>query len=162
MSSYDQYFFGIQKYGSSAFKRTINHVSTTSSYAFTLWDICAWKSSKRGIEWFSHIPTWLPASYIAEKCYPVYCSSWVVPFLDFFDYINDFWATRRSPGAIKIFTDSWDDVLHDLIIYVSRSGKFTAFYIPYISHIALKPAGGHMVKSIASRIWGGIHKNTSY
>ena len=26
---------------------------------------------------------------------------------------------------------------HDLIIYVSRSGKYTAFYIAYISHIAV-------------------------
>ena len=49
MSSYEKYFFGIWKYGTSAFKRTINHVSTTSSYVSTLWDICARKSSKSGI-----------------------------------------------------------------------------------------------------------------
>ena len=46
MSSYHKYFLGIRKYGSSAFKRTINHVSTTSSYLSTLWDTCARKSSK--------------------------------------------------------------------------------------------------------------------
>ena len=31
MSSYEKYFLGIRKYGSSAFERTINHVSTTST-----------------------------------------------------------------------------------------------------------------------------------
>ena len=29
-------------------------------------------------------------TYIAKKCYPVDGSSWVHPFYDFFDYINDF------------------------------------------------------------------------
>ena len=38
-----------------------------------------------------------------------------------------------SQEAIKISTDSWDDVLHDRIIYVSRSGNFTAFYIAYVA-----------------------------
>ena len=63
---------------------------------------------------------------------------------------------------IKIATDSWDDVLHDLIIYVSRSGKFTAFYIAYVSHIADKPSTTHTVKSDVSRIWARIHGNTPY
>ena len=64
MSSYDKYFFGVRKYGSSAFKRTINQVSTTSSYISTLWDICARKSSKKVV--FTQIRgrTWLLASYI--------------------------------------------------------------------------------------------------
>ena len=64
----------------------------------------------------------------------------------------DFWATRGSPEAIKISTDSWDDVLHDPIIYVSRSGKFTAFYIACVAHIAHKPSVGLTVKSDVSGI----------
>ena len=147
MSSYHQYFLRNRKYGSSAFKRTINHVSTTSSYVFTLWNICARKSPKSGIHRFSHIPTWLPASYITEVSNPNTPPDWVIGFFDFLNYINDFWATRRSPGAIKISTDSWDDVLHDLVIYVSRSGKFTAFYIPYISHIVEMTYADHTVIS---------------
>ena len=59
-------------------------------------------------------------------------------FSDFFHYMNDFWATRGSPEAIKISTDSLDHVLHDPIIYVSRSGKFTAFYIAYICTMDVK------------------------
>ena len=66
MSSYDKYFFGIWKYGSSAFKRTINHVSTTSSYLSTLWNICARKSSKSVVFRRIRASTWLPASYIYE------------------------------------------------------------------------------------------------
>ena len=53
-------------------------------------------------------------------------------------YISDFWGYFWSPEPIKISTDSWDDVLHDLIIYVSRSGKFTAFYIAYICTMNVK------------------------
>ena len=64
--------------------------------------------------------------------------------------MSDFWATRGSPEAIKISTDSLDHVLHDPIIYVSRSGKFTAFYIAYISHIAQKPSAAHTIKSHGS------------
>ena len=64
----------------------------------------------------------------------------------------NFWATTRSPEAIKISTNSWGDVLHDLIIYVSRSGKFTAFYIPYISHIVEMTYAGHTVISDISSI----------
>ena len=67
MSYYDQHFFRIWKYGPSAFKRTINHVSKTPRYVTTLWNICVRKSSKKGVHWFSHIPTWLPASYIYEE-----------------------------------------------------------------------------------------------
>ena len=66
--------------------------------------------------------------------------------------MNDFWATRGSPEAIKISTDSWDDGLHDQIIYVSRSGKFTAFYIAYINQIAQKPCVAHIVKSAGNWI----------
>ena len=101
-------------------------------------------------------------TYIAEKCYPTYWSSWIVPFSDFFDYINDFWATKRPQEAIKISTDSWDDVLHYTIIYVSRSGKSTVFYIAYISHLDDKLSIAHTVKSDVSRIQGGIHTNTPY
>lgn len=56
-------------------------------------------------------------------------------------YVSDFGGHFWSPETIKISTDSWDDVLHDLIIYVSRSGKFTAFYIAHtsISYIADNP-----------------------
>ena len=96
------------------------------------------------------------------KCNQVTPPDWIVPFFDFLNYINDFWSTRRSPGAIKISTDSWGDVLHDPIMYVSRSGKFTVFYIPYISHIAQKPSGGRTMKSTSSRIWVGISQNISY
>ena len=46
MSSYGKYFVGIWKYGSSALKRTIDHVSMTSSYVSTLWNIYAQKSLK--------------------------------------------------------------------------------------------------------------------
>ena len=60
------------------------------------------------------------------------------PFSDIFSYMDDFWATRRSLGAIKIATDSLDDVLHDPIICVSRSGKFTAFYIAYMCTMDVK------------------------
>ena len=81
-------------------------------------------------------------------------------FFWLFGYITDFWAIKRSLEAIKISTDSWDDVLHDPIIYVSRSGKFTAFYIAYISHLADKPSIAHTVKSDVNRIQGGIHTNT--
>ena len=86
----------------------------------------------------------------------------LTPFEGVLIYISDFWGCFWSPEAIKISTDSWGDVLHDLIIYVSRSGKFTAFYIPYISHIAQKPSGGCTMKSTTSRIWGGIHENISF
>ena len=105
---------------------------------------------------------YLRALYIAEKCYPTDGSSWILPFSDFFDYINDFWATRRSQEAKKISTDSWDDVLHDQIIYVSRSGKFTAFYIAYINHMADKSSTAHTIKNDVSRIQVGIHENTPY
>ena len=47
---------------------------------------------------------------------------------------------------IKIATDSWDDVLHDVIIFVSRSGKFTLFYIAYVTHIAEITCTDHTVK----------------
>ena len=47
-------------------------------------------------------------------------------------YISDFWGCFWFPGAIKISTDSWDDVLHDPILYVSRSGKITLIYIVYM------------------------------
>ena len=70
-------------------------------------------------------------------------------------------AAFGSQRPKKISTDSWDDVLHDLIIYVSRSGKFTAFYIPYISHIVEMIYTDHTVISDISSIWGGIHKTTS-
>ena len=53
-------------------------------------------------------------------------------FSETFYYTGDFWATSRSPGAIKISTDSWDHVLYDMILCVSRSGKFTVIYIAYI------------------------------
>ena len=161
MSSYDQTFFRIWKYGSSVFKRTLNHVSMTSSYVFTLLHICVLKSSKKGLTGQIRASTWLLASYIAEVSNQVTPPDWVIVFFDFFNCINDFWATRRSPGAIKISTDSWDDVLHDLVIYVSRSGKFTAFYIPYISHIVEMTYADHTVISDISSIWGGIHKTTS-
>ena len=160
MSSYDKYFVGIWKYGSSAFQRTIDHVSMTSSYVSALWNICARKSSKSGVIRQIRVSTWLLASYIAEKCYPTDGSSWILPFSDFFDYINDFWATKRSLEVIKISTDSWDDVLHDPIIYVSRSGKFTAFYIAYIRHIAEKHFTSHTVKSDVGRKKADIHGNT--
>ena len=77
-------------------------------------------------------------------------------------YTSDFWGYFWSLEAIKISTDSWDDVLHDLIIYVSRSGKFTAFYIAYMSRIADKSFSTNTVKSDVSRIQGGIHTNTPY
>ena len=66
--------------------------------------------------------------------------------------MDDFWAIRRSLGAIKIARDSLDDVLHDPIICVSRSGKFTAFYIAYISYIVERTSTAHTVKSHANRI----------
>ena len=75
--------------------------------------------------------------YIAQVTNQEYRRLWIHPFLDSFDYINEFWGYFWFPDAIKISTDSWNDVLHDLIIYVSRSGKFTAFYIAYISHIGV-------------------------
>ena len=52
--------------------------------------------------------------------------------------MNDCWATTGSSEAIKISTDSLDDVLHDPIIYVSRSGKITAFYVAYIYTMDVK------------------------
>ena len=67
MSSYDKYFFGIWKYETSAFKRTINHVSTTSSSVSTLWDICARKSSKSVPFRQIRGRTWLLASYTYFK-----------------------------------------------------------------------------------------------
>ena len=101
MSSYDKYFWGVQKYGSSAFKRTINYVSTTSSYVSTLWDIWARKSSKKVL--FTQIQgrTWLLASYIAEVSNQVTPPDWIVPFFDIFDYMKDFRAIRRSPGKVS-------------------------------------------------------------
>ena len=67
-------------------------------------------------------------------------------------YISDFWGYFWSPEAINISTDSWDDVLHDTTTHVSRSGKFTAFYIPYVIYVAEKSPTDHTVRSHASRI----------
>ena len=60
------------------------------------------------------------------------------PFEDIMIYISDFWGCFWSPEAIKISTDSLDHVLHDPIIYVSRSGKITAFYIAYMCTMDVK------------------------
>ena len=60
-------------------------------------------------------------------------------------YISDFWGYFWSPAAIKISTDSLE-VLHDPIIFVSRSGKFTLFYIAYVTHIAEITYDDHTVK----------------
>ena len=63
----DKYFFKIEKYESSAFKRTINHVATRSSSFYILSNICVRKSSKKGL--FSQIraSTWLLASYTYDS-----------------------------------------------------------------------------------------------
>ena len=88
MSSYAKYFFGIKKYGSSAFKRTINHVSTTSSYVSTLWNIYTRKLSKKGIIGKIQGPTWLLASY---------------SFAHVFSAILNFGKSYRSEKWFKIF-----------------------------------------------------------
>ena len=88
MSSYDKYFFGVKKYGSSAFKRTINHVSTTSSYVSTLWDICARKSSNRVLFTQIRASTWLLASYIMWFCWWGCVEGAVVRCEDIWPYLS--------------------------------------------------------------------------
>ena len=70
----------IEKYGSGAFKRTINHVYATSSYVSTLWNICARKSSKKVVFRRIRVSTWLPASYTCPTCLSDESSS-RLPFL---------------------------------------------------------------------------------
>ena len=90
--------------------------------------------------------------YIAQSTNQGGAGTGFKPFEGVLIYISDFWGYFWFPEAIKISTDSWDDVLHDLIIYVSRSGKFTAFYIPYISHIVEMTYADHTVISDISSI----------
>ena len=73
-------------------------------------------------------------------------------FEDIFYYIRHFQANNRSPGAVKISTDSWDLPLQDFIHHVSRSG-----IIGYYTVMPSYPMGhnnlvGHIVKSDKGQI----------
>ena len=76
MSSYDKYFVGIWKYGSSAFQRTIDHVSMTSKLSKTVsntfircpicWPHCWLKSVEISIL-LLHLSAWSSPGWVLMK-----------------------------------------------------------------------------------------------
>ena len=114
----------MEKYGLRAFQRRIGRIHRISGHDFTRL-YTSIQTLLKSAEPLTDPSFWLHFGAISRNAL-TRCSFYQVckPFWQKFYYIQSFWATRRSLGALKIAIESWESVLSDFEILVNVCWHF--------------------------------------